>query len=89
MKKLWHKIGCLYMWLRFCTKDTDTEKKQGFICQICGTKYSWKEKIIKTYRIIIDLREKDVDGNKIDTKKLIEEIRGHIIKRFWNVAGIK
>lgn len=36
----------------------------------------------------IDLREKDVDGNKIDTQKDIDDIENAILK-FWNVAGLE
>ena len=43
---------------------------------------------MKTYKIVVDIREKDIDGNKIDTKKELENIK-KAIARFWNVESIK
>jgi len=42
---------------------------------------------MKTITFIVDIREKDIDGNKIDVKAEENEIQKTILK-FWNVAGL-
>lgn len=43
---------------------------------------------MKTYKIVLDIRTEDIDGNPIDTKKELANIKKAIAK-FWNVEAIK
>jgi len=40
---LYHRLNCLYQWLIFWFKDIDSDKQQGFVCQVCGIQYPNKK----------------------------------------------
>ena len=52
----------------------------------------WKDKIMRprNFDINIEIRSVDIDGNKIDVKKVLQSIDRHL-KNQWNVSsyGIK
>ncbi len=35
----------------------------------------------------VDLRDKNLSGNKVDTKKIVKKIK-HFILSFWDCAGL-
>ena len=40
-----------------------------------------------TVKFVVDIREKDIDGNKVDTDKIIQRIYNSL-KKEWNISGI-